>query len=72
MQTTLPHIHAGKLNAIAVTSAARSRFLPDVPSFKELGYDEFTAAIWFGLLIRAGTPASVVTQPLERRQGCAR
>jgi len=61
MQTTLPHINMGKLNAIAVTSAARSRFLPDVLSFKELGYDEFTAAIWFGLLIRAGTPPSVVT-----------
>jgi tripartite-type tricarboxylate transporter receptor subunit TctC len=65
MQTTLPHINVGKLNAIAVTSPARSRFLPDVPSFKELGYDEFTAAIWFGLLIRAGTPASVVTSLLN-------
>jgi tripartite-type tricarboxylate transporter receptor subunit TctC len=61
MQTTLPHINAGRLNAIAVTSSARSRFLPDVPSFKEQGRDEFTAAIWFGLLVRAGTPAPVVT-----------
>jgi len=65
MQTTLPHINMGKLNAIAVTSPARSRFLPDVLSFKELGYDEFTAAIWFGLLIRAGTPAPVVTRLLN-------
>jgi tripartite-type tricarboxylate transporter receptor subunit TctC len=65
MQTTLPHIGAGRLNAIAVTSAARSRFLPDVPTFKELGHDEFTAAIWFGLLIRAGTPASVATSLLN-------
>jgi tripartite-type tricarboxylate transporter receptor subunit TctC len=65
MQTTLPHIDTGKLNAIAVTSPARSRFLPDVLSFKELGYDEFTAAIWFGLLIRAGTPAPVVTRLLD-------
>jgi len=65
MQATLPHINAGKLNAIAVTSAARSRFLPDVPSFKELGHDEFTAAIWFGLLIRAGTPPSVATSLLN-------
>jgi tripartite-type tricarboxylate transporter receptor subunit TctC len=65
MQTTLPHINVGKLNAIAVTSPARSRFLPDVPSFKELSYDEFTAAIWFGLLVRAGTPPSVVTSLLN-------
>jgi tripartite-type tricarboxylate transporter receptor subunit TctC len=65
MQTTLPHINAGRLNAIAVTSPARSRFLPDVPSFKELGHDEFTAAIWFGLLIRAGTPAPVATSLLD-------
>jgi tripartite-type tricarboxylate transporter receptor subunit TctC len=65
MQATLPHINVGKLNAIAVTSAARSRFLPDVPSFKELGHDEFTAGIWFGLLIRAGTPPSVATSLLN-------
>jgi tripartite-type tricarboxylate transporter receptor subunit TctC len=65
MQTTLPHINSGKLNAIAVTSPARSRFLPDVPSFKELGHDEFTASIWFGLLIRAGTPVPVVTRLLN-------
>jgi tripartite-type tricarboxylate transporter receptor subunit TctC len=65
MQTTLPHINAGRLHAIAVTSPARSRFLPDVPSFKELGHDEFTAAIWFGLLIRAGTPVSVMKSLLN-------
>lgn len=65
MQATLPHINAGKLNAIAVTSSARSRFLPNVPSFKELGHDEFTATIWFGLLIRAGTPLSVATSLLN-------
>lgn len=65
MQTTLPHINSGKLNAIAVTSPARSRLLPDVPSFKELGHDEFTAAIWFGLLVRAGTPAAVLTRLLN-------
>jgi tripartite-type tricarboxylate transporter receptor subunit TctC len=65
MQTTLPHIDSGKLNAIAVTSPARSRFLPDVPTFRELSHDEFTAAIWFGLLVRAGTPAPVVTRLLD-------
>ncbi|MET0867703.1 MAG: tripartite tricarboxylate transporter substrate-binding protein, partial [Pseudorhodoplanes sp.] len=32
----------------------------DVPSFAELGYDDFTAMVWFGLLVKAGTPDSIV------------
>jgi tripartite-type tricarboxylate transporter receptor subunit TctC len=59
MQSTLPLIQDGKLNVIAVTSAARSRFLPNVPTFAEIGHSEFTASIWFGLLVRAGTPPAV-------------
>jgi tripartite-type tricarboxylate transporter receptor subunit TctC len=65
VQTTLPFIIDGKLNAIAVTSAARSRFVPNVPSFAELGYPEFTASVWFGLLLRAGTPAAVAENILS-------
>lgn len=56
----MPHIKAGKLNAIAVTSPKRTRFMPDVPTFAELGYDDFTAMVWFGLLTRKGTPAPIV------------
>ncbi len=58
--STLPHIAAGRLNAIAVTSHERSRFLPDVPTLAELGHPEFTTTIWFGMFLRAGTPAPVV------------
>jgi tripartite-type tricarboxylate transporter receptor subunit TctC len=65
VQTTLPHIAAGKLNAIAITSPAPSRHLPKVPTFAELGHPDFTAAIWFGLMIRAGTPPTVVTSLLD-------
>jgi tripartite-type tricarboxylate transporter receptor subunit TctC len=61
LQTTLPHILEGKLNAIAVTSATRSRFLPQVRSMAEFGYPEFTANVWFGLMVRAGTPPDLVT-----------
>lgn len=61
MQSVLPHIGAGKLNVIATTGDARSRFLPDVPNFAELGHAEFTTSIWFGLMVRAATPPSVVT-----------
>lgn len=56
----MPHIKAGKLVPIAVTSAKRTRFLPDVPTFAELGYDDFTAMVWFGLLTKKGTPEPIV------------
>ena len=56
----MPFIKSGKLNAIAVTSPQRTRFLPDVPTFAELGYDDFTAMVWFGLLTKKGTPEPIV------------
>lgn len=59
--STTQHIGTGKLNAIAVTSAERSAYLPDVPTFRELGHPEFTTTIWFGLFLRAGTPQALVT-----------
>jgi tripartite-type tricarboxylate transporter receptor subunit TctC len=60
LQTAVPHIAAGKLRAIAVTSTQRSRFLPDVPTFAELGHPDLTTTIWFGLLAPAGTPKPVL------------
>jgi tripartite-type tricarboxylate transporter receptor subunit TctC len=65
LQSTLAHIKAGKLNSIAVTSGGRSRFLPDVPTFAELGHPEFTANVWFGLMVRAGTPPGQVDSLLN-------
>lgn len=56
----MPFIKSGKLNAIAVTSPQRTRFLPDVPTFAELGYDDFTAMVWFGLLVKKGTPEPAI------------
>jgi tripartite-type tricarboxylate transporter receptor subunit TctC len=58
--STIPHIKAGKLNAIAVTGAERSRFLPDVPTMAELGHKDFTTTIWFGMLLKTGTPPAIV------------
>ena len=65
LQSTLPLISEGKLNALALTSSARSHFLPNVPSFAELGYPEFTANVWFGLMVRAGTAPDVVARLLD-------
>src|SRR5215467_9845805 len=55
----LPHIKAGKLRPLAGWGAKRVAALPDVPTFKELGYDiEFY--IWAGLFAPRGTPAPVM------------
>lgn len=60
LATTLQHIKAGKLKAIAVTSAKRSRALPEVPTIAESGYPGFEVESWFGLVAPAGTPRPVV------------
>jgi tripartite-type tricarboxylate transporter receptor subunit TctC len=60
LQPTLALFRDKKLNAIAVTSPERSRFLPNVPTFAELGQPDFTTEVWFGLMLRAGTPPAAV------------
>jgi tripartite-type tricarboxylate transporter receptor subunit TctC len=64
MQSTLPHIRAGKLRAIAMTGPQRSALLPDVPTFAELGHPDFTATVWFGLLVKSGTPQPAIDRLL--------
>lgn len=57
----VPHIQAGKLRALAVTSAARSSALPDVPTVAEAGnLPGFDIGTWYGLFAPAGTPDDVV------------
>ncbi len=51
----------GKLRVIGIAAGKRVPYFPDVPTFKEQGYD-FTVAVWFGLLTRKGTPAAVVSK----------
>ena len=58
--SALPHIKAGKLRPIAVTSAQRSPFLPDVPTIAESGYPGFDVQSWFALVAPAGTPKPVI------------
>jgi tripartite-type tricarboxylate transporter receptor subunit TctC len=56
----LGNIQAGKLRAIAVTSAKRFSLLPDVPTFAESGIPGFEAVLHYGLLAPAGTPQTIV------------
>ena len=56
----LPHIQAGKLRALAVTSKSRSSLLPDVPSIAESGWPAYEAGSWYGILAPAGTPPAII------------
>lgn len=60
--TALPHIQAGKLRVLGVTSAKRSRVLPDVPTLAEQGLKDFDASVFFGIVVPSGTPQDVVTR----------
>jgi tripartite-type tricarboxylate transporter receptor subunit TctC len=56
------HIHDGKVRPLAVTGAARSPQLPDVPTMIEGGIEGFTSYSWTGILVPAGTPAAIVSR----------
>ena len=60
MPPAVPMIKAGKLRAIAVTSATRSSLLPDVPSVTEFGYKDFDDYTWVGFFLPLGTPQALV------------
>ena len=62
LPVSLPHVKAGKLRALAVTSLTRSAALPDVPTMDEEGYKGFDATSWFGLLAPAGTPKDIIAK----------
>lgn len=62
MTPVLPHIKAGKLRALAVTTARRSSALPDVPTLDESGMKGFNLGTWFGILAPAATPREIVAK----------
>ena len=55
-----PHIKAGKLRALAVTSRQRAAILPEVPTIVEAGYPAYALDTWTGFFVPAGTPAELV------------
>lgn len=56
----MPHVKAGKLKAIAVTSRERFALLPDVPTFRERGIADVEATAWQGVVVPAGTSPAIV------------
>ena len=60
LPSALPHIQSGKLRALAVLAPQRSKLLPDIPTYRESGFEDMAEGGWFGLLAPAGTPAAVV------------
>jgi tripartite-type tricarboxylate transporter receptor subunit TctC len=60
MASSLPHIQAGKLKAIASLSSERAPQLPEVPTIAEQGYPGFVGVGWAGLFMPKGTPAAIV------------
>ncbi len=60
MLSAMPHVRAGKLRALAVTSAKRSPAAPEIPTVAESGLPGFEAIAWNGLLAPAGTPRDVL------------
>jgi tripartite-type tricarboxylate transporter receptor subunit TctC len=57
-----PHIKSGRIRAIAVTSAARTEFMPDVPTIAESGYPGFEATNWYAYVLPSKTPTEIVVR----------
>jgi tripartite-type tricarboxylate transporter receptor subunit TctC len=60
--STLTHVRSGRLRALAVTTARRSRVLPELPTIAESGVPAYENSTWHGWLAPAGTPPAIVTR----------
>jgi tripartite-type tricarboxylate transporter receptor subunit TctC len=62
ISNVLPLVREGKLRAFAITSRKRSPQIPDLPTMEELGFKDFEATAWFGLMAPAGTPQPILNR----------
>ncbi|WP_062361730.1 Bug family tripartite tricarboxylate transporter substrate binding protein [Variovorax paradoxus] len=60
LPNALPHVKAGKMRALAVTTPKRLAAIPDVPTVAEQGYPGFEVAVWYGLAAPKGTPKPIL------------
>ena len=58
--STMPHVRSGKLRALGVTTAKRTRAAPDVPTIAESGLPGYEQSAWHGLLAPAATPQTII------------
>lgn len=59
---TLPHVRAGKLRGLAVTTAKRSSAIPELPTVAESGFPRYEVSLWYALIAPANTPAHIVSK----------
>jgi tripartite-type tricarboxylate transporter receptor subunit TctC len=59
LTSAYPHIKAGKLTALGVTSAKRSKVAPEIPTIDEAGVSQYAASGWMGLFVPAKTPIEI-------------
>ena len=67
--TALPHIKAGRVRALGITSSKRSPLLPDVPTIVESGLPGFEAVTWFGFEVPKGTPPAIMRAEFDKWDG---
>jgi len=60
-----PGLQTGELTLLAITAEQRSTFTPDLPTMKELGYDDVLVSSWYGLFAPAGTPPEYIDRLFE-------
>ena len=58
----LPHVRSGKMRGLAITGAQRVSIVPDLPTVAEAGVPGYEASPWYGLLVRTGTPAEIISR----------
>jgi tripartite-type tricarboxylate transporter receptor subunit TctC len=62
LPTTIPSMNARKVRALAVTSARRSRMLPELPTISEAGVPRYESHSWYGFVVAAKTPQSIINR----------
>ena len=59
---TLPHVKAGRLKALAVTTARRATVVPDLPTIAEAGVPGYDVTVWTGVIAPLGVPQAIITK----------
>jgi tripartite-type tricarboxylate transporter receptor subunit TctC len=62
IETALPQVRSGRIKALAVTGAKRSRSAPELPTVAEAGVPGYAFEVWYGMVVPAGTPRAVVAK----------